>query len=59
MYSAFRWSVLLALMGSVAYLSLETTSAFVAAIHPIRFQVRRFDCSFIFTYSVQTSVGKS
>jgi len=41
-------------MGFAAYLSLEITSAFVAAIHLIRFQVRRFDCSFIFTYSVQT-----
>src|SRR5258705_1898905 len=29
------------------------------AISTSRFQVRRFDCSFIFTYPVQTSVGRT
>jgi len=28
------------------------------AISASRFQVRRFDCSFIFTYPVQTSGGE-
>jgi len=60
MYSAFRWeSFLLALMRYAAYLSFENTPGLVWAISASRFQVRRFDCSFIFTYPVQTSVGRT
>jgi hypothetical protein len=53
----FVESVLLAMMGYAAYLSFENASA-VWAISASRLQVRRFDCSFIFTCPVQTSVGE-
>jgi len=38
---------------------LRKRAGLVWAISAIRFQVRRFDCSFIFTYPVQTSVGRT
>ena len=38
---------------------LRKHAGLVWAISASRFQVRRFDCSFIFTYPVQTSVGRT
>ena len=38
---------------------LRKHAGLVWAFSAIRFQVRRFDCSFIFTYPVQTSVGRT
>ena len=50
-------SYLLAMMRYAAYLSFKHLGC-IKAIRPNRFKVRRFDCSFIVTCPVQTSVGK-
>ncbi len=49
--------MLLARMSSASYLSLQAGRSLQTLIRS-RFQIRRFDCSFVLTVPMQTLVGK-
>lgn len=58
MYSAFGWRVVLLARMRCARVCPFKTRWSLKTIRNTRLRTRRCDCSFVFTYPVQTSVGK-